>query len=258
MSTPRSNLIDYCISLGDDALVLGQRLTQWCRNAPSLEEDLAISNVALDFIGRANMFYEYAADLEGKESAGTARTADDIAFLRDSREYKNLLINEMPIGNFAYTIARQLILDTFNTEFFAELQTSADAQLAAIAAKSIKESQYHLRRSHDWVLRLGDGTTESHNKIQDAFDELWGYTAELFQMTPQETALLRDGVAVDTTTLQDSWTSRMGATLAAATLTVPKGDWSVTGGREGIHTEYHSHLLADMQFLQRTYPGLQW
>ncbi len=258
MSKPNSNLIDYCVALGDDALMLGQRLTEWCRNAPSLEEDLAISNVALDFIGRATMFYEYASDLEGKQSAGTARSADDIVFLRDSRAYKNLLINEMPNGNFGYTMARQLILDIFNTEFFAMLQASTDSQLAAIAAKSIKESRYHLRRSHDWELRLGDGTTESHNKIQHAFDELWGYTTELFQMTQQETALLRDGVSVDTATLQDSWTSRMSAVLAEATLTVPEGEWSVTGGREGVHTEYHGHLLADMQFLQRAYPGLEW
>lgn len=253
MTDTKQKLKDYCIAMGDDALMLGQRLSEWCRNGPFLEEDLALSNVALDFFGRAQMFYNYAVELEGNQ-----RTADDIAFLRDSREYQNLLILELPIGDFADTMARQLIVDIFNMEYLAELLKSTDSQLAAIAGKAIKESNYHLRRSHDWVLRLGDGTEESHQRIQQSFDKVWGYTHELFFMTEGETDLATEGVVPDRRALQDVWDEKINAILDEATLQRPADDWEVSGGRDGMHTEYLGHLLSDLQFLQRTYPGLEW
>lgn len=253
MTQVKQQLIDYCIYLADDALVLGQRLAEWCSNGPNLEEDLALANVSLDYIGRAIMFYEYAAELEGG-----ARSADDIAFLRDSREYRNFLIAELPIGDFAFTMARQLVLDLFAMGYLEQLQQSTDPQLAAIAKKTIKESRYHLRRSREWALRLGDGTEESHNRMQRALDEIWGYTHELFEMSNTESALLQHGIAVDRAALQAEWNQQINEILAEATLKRPDDSWSVRGGRDGIHTEHLGPMLETMQFLQRAYPGLKW
>ena len=252
-SLAKTTLINYCIALGDDSVTLGHRLSEWCRNGPFLEEDLALTNVSLDFIGRARMFYSYAAELEGK-----GRTEDDIAYLRDCREYRNFLIHELPNGDFAFTMARQLIVDIFDLGFFAELAESSDPMLAAIAAKAIKESRYHLRRSEDWVKRLGDGTDESHQRIQKAFNELWGYIPELFQMSAEEQELANSGIAVDRSSLKAYWDSATRAVMQEATLEIPSEDWSIGGGRDGIHTEHLGFLLAEMQFLQRTYPGQQW
>lgn len=253
MSGVKQRLIDYCICLADDALVLGQRLSEWCSNAPYLEEDLAIANVSLDYIGRAKMLFEYAAELEGGE-----RSADDIAFLRNSREYRNFLILELPIGNFAFTMARQLLVDVFALSYLEQLQRSTDPQLAAIAHKAIKETRYHLRRSREWALRLGDGTEESHNRMQRALDEIWGYTDELFEMSSTETALLDQGISVDRTALQSVWNQKIDEILAEATLKRPDASWSVRGGREGVHTQHLGPMLETMQFLQRAYPGLEW
>jgi ring-1,2-phenylacetyl-CoA epoxidase subunit PaaC len=247
------NLLQYVTALADDALILGQRLSEWCSRGPFLEEDLALANVALDFIGRARMLYSHAAELEG-----AGRDEDQIAYLRDCREYRNLLIYELPRGDFAFTIARQFMVDAFNLLFLEELQGSRDATLAAIAAKALKESRYHYRRSRDWVLRLGDGTGESHRRIETALSELWGYGAELFQMTPGERALVAAGIAVDRSALRAPWEAMIRPVLEEATLGVPNVGWEVGGGREGIHTEHLGHLLTELQFLQRTYPGLQW
>src|SRR5690606_6010739 len=224
MSEVKQQLIDYCIYLADDALVFGQRLAEWCSNAPYLEEDLAIANVGLDYIGRAKMLYEYAAELDG------TRSADDIAFLRDSREYRNFLIVELPIGDFAFTMARQLILDLYGTAFLEQLQHSKDPQLAAIARKGIKETRYHLRRSREWALRLGDGTEESHQRMQRALDEIWGYTHELFEMSATESALLEQGISVDRSALRAAWDKEITEILAEATLKRPEDSWSVRGG----------------------------
>lgn len=251
--TGNTALINYCLALGDDSLILGHRLSEWCSNAAFLEEDLALTNVALDFIGRARMFYAYAAELEGN-----GKTEDDYAYLRDCREYQNLLINELPNGDFAVTMARQLMIDALDVDFFKALAQSKDATLAAIAAKAIKESNYHLRRSKDWIVRLGDGTEESHQRAQTAFDELWGYRNELFSMTEQEEALVDAGIAVDRRQLRDNWDTTIKDVLQEATLTVPEGDWTISGGRDGMHTEHLGFLLAEMQFVQRAYPGLQW
>lgn len=249
----KSALFDYSIALGDDSVILGHRLSEWCRNGPFLEEDLALTNVSLDFIGRARMFFSYAAELEGKD-----RTEDDMAYLRDCREYRNLLINELPNGDFAFTMARQLMVDVFDMGFFTELAKSSDSMLAAIAAKAIKESRYHLRRSEDWVKRLGDGTEESHERVQNAFNQLWGYVPEMFEMSEAEQQLADAGIAVDRSTLEENWTATMHAILKQATLDIPGGNWSIGGGRDGMHTEHLGFLLAEMQFLQRTYPGQQW
>jgi len=253
MGTRTTALLNYCIGLGDDSLTLGHRLSEWCSKGPFLEEDLALTNVALDFIGRARMFYSYAAELEDK-----GRSEDDIAYLRDCREYRNFLINELPNGDFAFTMARQLMVDTFDMDFFEALMKSSDARLSAIAAKAIKESRYHLRRSQDWIIRLGDGTGESHERTQRAFNELWGYAAELFEMSDEEQRLAQEGIAVDRTVLKTGWMSAMQAILKQATLETPAQDWAIGGGREGQHTEHLGFLLAELQYLQRAYPGQRW
>ena len=246
-------LLNYCIALGDDSLTLGHRISEWCSNGPFLEEDLALTNVSLDFIGRARMFYSYAADLEGKD-----RSEDDIAYLRDCREFRNFLINELPNGDFAFTMARQLMIDVFDLGFFAELAESSDSTLAAIAEKALKESRYHLRRSEDWVKRLGDGTEESHQRLQNAFNQLWGYAAEMFEMDDAEQQLVDAGIAVDRSALKVYWQSAIHAVMKTATIEIPATDWAIGGGRDGLHTEHLGYLLAELQFLQRTYPGQQW
>jgi ring-1,2-phenylacetyl-CoA epoxidase subunit PaaC len=246
-------LLNYSIALGDDSLMLGHRLSEWCRNGPFLEEDLALTNTSLDFIGRARMFYTYAAEIEDK-----GRGEDDIAYLRDCREYRNFLINELPIGDFAFTMARQLMVDAFDMGFYAGLTQSRDPMLAGIASKAIKESRYHLRRSEDWIVRLGDGTEESHERTQNAFNELWGYAAEMFEMADDEQLLVDAGIAVDRHVLKTDWTTTLHTVLRQATLKIPKGDWAIGGGREGNHTEHLGFLLAELQFLQRAYPGQQW
>ena len=253
MSTQQQDLVEYAIALGDDALVMGQRLSEWCSNAPFLEEDLALANVALDFIGRARMFYSYGAEVEGE-----GRTEDDIAYRRDCRDFTNLLICELPRGDFAFSTARQFFIDAFYLDFLEALTESSDERLAAIAAKAIKETRYHYRRSHDWLLRLGDGTEESREKIQQALEQLWGYTPELFSMTAGEARLVEQGIAVDCAALRDSWNKRVDAVLEKATLKRPAAEWEVTGGRAGVHTEHLGHMLSELQFLQRAYPGQQW
>ena len=262
MKNSNTDLIDYVTGLGDDSLILGQRIAEWCSNAPFLEEDLALTNVALDFLGRAQMFYNYAAERHNAHSStgnGTDPiTADDIAYLRDAREYKNTLIHELPIGDFAYTMARQFLIDSFGVQFMTELVKSSDKTVSGIAAKAIKECRYHLRRSNDWVLRLGDGTQESHERIQTAFNQLWGYTSELFEMTASETALLTANISVDKTVLRDAWLKQVSDTLTQATLELPKDEWQINGGRAGIHTEHLGQVLSELQYLQRAYPGLSW
>ena len=244
---------EYAIRLGDDALVLGHRVSEWTRNAPFLEEDLALANTALDLIGRARMFYKYAAEVEGE-----GRTEDDIAYLRDCREYRNLLMHELPRRDFAFSMARQFFIDVFNQLFLARLSESSNETLAAIAAKSLKETDYHLRRSTDWMLRLGDGTEESHERLQSAIEDLWGYTHELFEMDELEQELAGQGAAVDVVALKPAWRKTVGSVLDKATIEVPEDTWSARGGREGYHTEHLGYLLTELQYMQRTYPGLEW
>lgn len=249
----QQDIQQYATRLGDDSIVLGHRVSEWCSYAPFLEEDLALANTALDYIGRARLFYSYAAEL-----AADGRDEDDFAFMRDQRDFQNLLIYEMPRGDFAYSMVRQLLVDVFNQLFLQQLMQSQDKNLAAIAAKAIKETRYHLRRSRDWVLRLGDGTDESHQKTLAAVEDLWGYTHELFAPDALELRLAGQGIAVDTRDLQAQWLADVSDILQQATLSVPQGDWSVKGGREGYHTENLGHLLNEMQSVHRAYPGQKW
>lgn len=249
----KNSLLQYVLRLGDDSLILGHRLSEWCRNGPFLEEDIALSNVALDYIGRARMFYSYAAELSDDN-----KSEDDFAYLRECREYQNLLIHELPKGDFAYTMARQFIIDVYNTYYLPALVKSKDQTLSAIAGKAVKETEYHLRRSTEWVLRLGDGTEESHQRMQTAFDQLWGYIPEMFEQDELELNLADEGVAVNTGSLKELWQKDVEAVLVEATLNQPEHSWTVRGGRKGFHTEHLGHVLSELQYLQRSYPGLQW
>jgi ring-1,2-phenylacetyl-CoA epoxidase subunit PaaC len=241
----------YSLRLADDALIYAQRLSQWCSRGPTLEEDLALTNVALDYLGRARFFYQYAGSLSG-------HSEDHYAFERHVREFANLLLVELPNGDFAQTMVRQYFLDEFGQLFLAALSQSSDAQLAAIADKAVKETAYHLRRSRQWMLRFGLGTAESHSRASSALQGLWGYVDELFVMDDLESHLLERGVAVDRCALQQPWREAVSQTLAAGSLSVPTLQWQVSGGRLGLHTEHMNPLLAQMQSVQRAYPGLQW
>ncbi len=245
--------LEYATRLGDDSVVLGHRISEWVSYGPFLEEDIAYGNVALDYIGRARMFYTYAAEL-----ANDGRTEDDFAYMRSDREYRNLLLMEMPKGDFAYSQVRQLFADVYYTLVLPELQQSKDETLAAIASKGIKETKYHLRRSREWVLRLGDGTEESQKRTQKAVDSLWGYTHEMFDLDETEQMLVEAGIAVDVTKLREAWRELVSEILTEATLTVPEDAWAVRGGRTGYHTENLGHMLTEMQIVHRSYPGCQW
>jgi len=241
----------YATRLGDDALVLSQRLCEWSSNAPVLEEDLALSNVALDYLGRVRMLYGYAGGRTGK-------TEDDLAFLRDVMEFENLLMVELPRGDFAFTMVRQYLLDEFEDGFFQALTQSSDEVLAGVAGKTVKEVQYHKRRSIEWMRRLGLGTPESNRRAQQALDELWGYVDELFILDELERGLAEQGIAVRRDALEQPWRNAVATLLAESSLRLPAGASQVLGGRERMHTEHLGHLLSEMQFMQRAYPGLNW
>ena len=246
-------LYKYVLGLGDDALILGQRLSQWAYKGPFLEEDIALSNISLDLFGRANLLLEYAATLKEKGS-----TADDLAFKRNERQFSNHILSEQPNGNFADTIVRQFFLDAFYKLFFKKLTESKDEQLSAIAQKSIKETTYHLRHSSKWIIRLGDGTAESHGKVQSAIDNLWMFTNELFEMNQIDNNMLAQKIGVDCSSIKAGWDQIIDKVLSEATLKKPENTHMTSGGREGIHTEHLGHLLSDMQYLQRAYPDAKW
>lgn len=244
---------EYALRLGDNALVLAQRLGEWCGHAHQLEEDLALTNVALDLIGQAKLLLGLAGQLEGKD-----RSEDDLAFLRDGSAFRNVLLVEQPNGNFGDTIVRQFFYDAFAYLFFDRLTQSSDEQFAAIAQKSIKEVTYHLRHSSQWLIRLGDGTEESHEKVQTAVDNLWRFTGELFEKDELDDALVQAQVIPDLEALKPLWVERVTSVLSEATLTKPDQTWMALGGKQGTHTEHLGYLLAEMQFLQRAYPGASW
>lgn len=246
-------LFIYTLRLADDALVLGHRLSEWCGHAPVLEEDLALANMALDLIGQARSLYAYAGELEGR-----GRDEDALAYRRDAGEYRNILLVEQPNGDFAVTILRQLLYAAFAHPYFETLTSSTDATLAAIAAKSAKELAYHVRHSGEWTIRLGDGTEESHRRAQEALDELWPYTGEMFEIDELERLLIEAGMAVDRTGVRRRWERTLGPMLAEANLELPPNEWMQTGGREGRHSEHLGHILAELQFLQRAYPDARW
>ena len=245
---------EYLLRLGDTALVLAQRLTEWCGKAPAIEEDIALANVGLDLLGQARMWLAYAGEIEGR-----GRTEDDLAFRRDAHEFRNLLLVEQPNGNYGDTLMRQLLFDAWHAPLLAALARSSDERIAGIAAKAAKEAAYHLRRSGDLVVRLGDGTPKSRHRMQAAADALWMYTGEMFETDALDAALIDQGVAADAAALRPQWLDTVGRIFAEGTLAMPSPDaWMQRGGRVGRHTEHLGYLLAEMQFLQRAYPGAQW
>lgn len=247
------SLIDYTLHLADNALIIGHRNSEWCGHGPILEQDIAISNIALDFIGQARNFYQYAAEL-----SGNGATEDSLAYLRDVIDFKNVLITELPNGDWAQTTLRQFLFSTYQYYFYQQLTHAKDNQLAAIAAKSLKEVTYHLRWSSEWVIRLGDGTTESNERIHHALNEIWNFTGELFLPAPYENEMLDQGVGVDLKIVQQNWLQKVTEVFTEATLTIPEKSWAQQGGKQGIHTEHLGFILAEMQFLQRAYPGASW
>ena len=246
-------LFEYLLRLGDNALILGHRLSEWCGHSPALEEDLALSNVALDLIGQTQLWLNLAGEVEGK-----GRDADKLAYLRDARDFRNVLLVEQPNGDFAATMARQFYFDAWHYLLLRELTGSKDPRIAEIAAKSLKEVTYHLERSREWILRLGDGTEESHRRMQAAIDDLWMYTGELFESDEVDQAMAREGLGPDLATLHDPWLGLVRATAEEATLALPQPGWAQRGGKRGIHSEHLGYILADLQFLQRAYPNATW
>ena len=247
-------LKSYCLRLGDNSLILGHRLSEWCGHGPILEEDIAMSNMALDLIGQSRGFLSYAATLEGK-----GRTEDDLAYLRDAREFVNCILVEQPNGDFAQTMMRSFLYSVFAYLNFRCLVNSKDETISGLAEKSLKEITYHYRHSADWVIRLGDGTSESHQKMQQALEELWSYTDELFEMDEVNESLIREGIAFDLNSLRTEWDQLVNEVIAKSTLKRPADNiYKSKGGINGIHTENLGFLLAEMQFLQRAYPGAKW
>jgi ring-1,2-phenylacetyl-CoA epoxidase subunit PaaC len=243
----------YVLRLGDTSLVLGQRLGEWVGHAPALEEDLGLANLALDLIGQARLLLTYAGELEGR-----GRDEDALAFFRDAPEFTNLTLAEQPNGDFGHTIVRQWLIDCWQLETYAALLDSADTRLAAIAAKALKETRYHHRFSSGWLIRLGDGTEESHARVQHSLDSLWRFTSELFAPDDVDERMTAAGIAPALPELAARWSSRIDEDLAAATLTRPPAQPYPWHGRRGVHTEHLGHMLSEMQHLQRTYPGARW
>ncbi len=247
-------LFEYLLRLGDDALVLGHRLLEWCGHGPFLEEDIALANIALDGIGQAHAFLRLAGEVEG-----TGRSEDDLAFLRDAIAFRNVQLVELPKGDFGFTIARQFFFAAYAYLLYEALQESPYAPLAGIAAKAFKEVRYHLRHCSEWMIRLGDGTEESHRRVQTALDDLWMYTGELFETDTVVQALNEAGIAPEVSSMRPRWKAMVGTVLEQAILTMPDDDqYMATGGRTGRHTEHLGHLLAEMQVLPRSFPDAVW
>ena len=244
---------EFCLRMGDSALILGHRLSEWCGHAPILEEDIALTNVALDFVGLSRNWLTYAAQIQNE-----GKTEDDLAYLRDVVQYRNALITEQPNGNFAVTMVRQFLYDAFSYLFYHELCNSHDMTIKGIAEKAVKEIDYHLRHSSEWMFRLGDGTEESHQKTQEAIEELWMFTGDLF-VTDDYYLLLKDQhIVPEMGNIKELWTKKVNEILNKATLNVPDGSFMQGGSIKGIHTEHLGYLLAEMQYLQRSYPKSSW
>ena len=253
ISFAESPLLNLVLRRADDALILGHRLSEWCGRAPTIEEDIALANIALDLVGQARSLYGYAAQVDG---AGLSE--DHFAYRREQHQYRNCLLVEQPNGDFAATIVRQVLFSAFMDLYWLEMMKSRDETLAAIAAKAEKETAYHLRHSGEWLIRLGDGTDESHERAEAALEELWVYTGELFEADETERSLAASGIAPDASALQESWRNRLEPILREATLKVPDVGFMQSGGRSGRHTEHLGFILADLQYLQRTHPEAVW
>jgi ring-1,2-phenylacetyl-CoA epoxidase subunit PaaC len=250
---PAGKLFDYVLRLADDALILGHRLSEWCGHAPLLEEELALANIGLDLIGQARALYDYAGALEGQ-----GRDQDALAYRRDAPQFRNLLLVEQPNGDFGMTIARQFLYAAYAAPLWRERAGSRDPTLAGIAAEAQHQAAYHLRHAGEWLVRLGDGTAESRRRAQTALDVLWPYTGEMFERDDTVAALAADGIAPDPAGLKPEWDRAVAAVFAEATLTRPPDGWMQSGGRRGRHSEHLGYVLAELQFLQRAYPGAQW
>lgn len=248
-----ATLFEALLRLGDDRLVLGHRTSEWCGHAPILEEDIALANISLDLIGQANLLLQYAGQVEG-----AGRDQDALAYFRDAMEYRNALLCELPKGDFGVTIVRHFFHGVYSVLQWEALARSKDETVAGIAAKALKESKYHVRHAGEWVIRLGDGTEESHARAQAAVDLLWPYTGELFMQPSDESELVDAGIIADVSALEGRWRTTVDDVLSRATLTVPAVNWMQRGGRAGVHTEHLGHMLAEMQSVARAHPGATW
>lgn len=246
-------LFDYLVQLGDNSMILGQRLGEWCGHAPILEVDIALTNIALDLFGETRNYFQYAVEIEGK-----GRTEDDIAMLRDVRQFRNCLLVEQPNGDFAQTIARQFFFDVFHHYSLEELKGSTDERLAAIAHKSAKEVNYHLRFSSEWMKRLGGGTEESHRRLQNAVDDLWMYVGELCEESPFDKESATAGIGVDLNKIRPLFYNKIEGILNESNIKKPAISWNQTGGKMGRHTEHLGFILSELQWMQRTYPNMEW
>lgn len=246
-------LFNYTLHLADNSLVMGHRLSEWTGHGPILEQDIAISNIALDLIGQSRNFYQYAAQI-----TGDGATEDTLAYLRKEREFKNILLVELPNGDWAKTVLKLFFFSTYQYVLYQKLIASSDAQLSAIAEKSLKEVTYHLRWSSEWVIRLGDGTEESHTRMERALEELWSYTGEMLMPADYETEAEESNIGVDVATLKMDWLKKVNDVLQEATLSIPESKWDHSGGKTGVHTEHFGYILTEMQYLQRAYPNCEW
>lgn len=247
------NIVDYVLRMGDDSLILGHRLSEWCGHGPILEEDIAMTNIALDLVGQATSLLNYAGELEGE-----GRDGDALAYFRFDRDFKNSLLVEQPNGDFGMTMMRQFFFDAFRKPFFEALTTSKDVQLAAIAEKSLKETKYHLKHSSEWIIRLGDGTEESNHRVQEAVDTLWRYTSDLFYTNEVDTELEAAGIAPNLGSIKSDWEQTVNHVFHLANLQKPTNNWKQEGGRKGMHSEHLGYILAEMQYVQRAYPNMEW
>jgi ring-1,2-phenylacetyl-CoA epoxidase subunit PaaC len=247
------NLFQYLLRLGDDRLVLGHRLSEWCGHGPILEEDIALANIALDLIGQATLYLKLAGETEGK-----GRSEDDLAYFREAIDYRNVQMVELPDGDYAFTTVRQFFFDVFSYHVLEQLQSSRNSELAGIAAKGFKEVRYHVRHSSEWILRMGDGTEESHARSQKAVNELWRFTGEMFQGDDVDRAMRSEGIGADLDAIKPKWDAVVMDVLDRATLTTPNDPPAMTGGRRGRHTEHLGHMLSEMQIVARSHPGASW
>ena len=246
-------MYNYVQNLADNTLILGQRLSEWCGIGPFLEEDLALTNTALDIIGQAKMLLELAAEIKGTDDS-----ADDLAFMRDQHQFKNVILVEQPNGDYSQTMLRQYFMDVYHVHLYKALSSSSNQQLAGIAAKSFKEVTYHLERSELWIKRMADGTDESFNRLQASLNKLWHYHHELFEESDELAKLVKQGIAADPKQLHEKWGKEVKTLIASTSLEIPQIGWKATGGRVGHHSEYLGKMLCEMQFLQRAYPNCEW
>lgn len=256
----QQHLLNYILHLADNVLILSQRNSEWCGHGPVLEQDIAITNISLDLLGQSRNFYQYAALLinQSAENAAKPATEDSLAYLRTEREFKNCLLVELPNGDWGQTVLRQFLFSSFQSLLYKQLQGSKDEQLAAIAAKALKEVTYHVKWSSEWVIRLGDGTDESKSRMQQAVENLWSYTGEMFEAADYEKAVAENGIGVDISSLKAEWHASIKNIFDEATLSMPQPAFMQSGGKQGIHTEHMGFILAELQYVQRAYPDSSW